>query len=254
MAESFASSIQSGNFASYAGAVAGSLVFGAIGKSASLGLASRMGKSAYTFGGGFIQGTVEFGLAGFGVGFGGALGGGASLKDAAKAGAKVATVSGTIGGVIQGSYMAGWQNTLHGNTKAEVAKAQAARSALNTDQSLKVTLKGRADRPTGRTRNKFLGKGQIHPLDTFTASTVEGTLAGKSTPGGTFIPVEYSYVHQREMAQHVLEFEFKNSNWDLIRKTKIDGTERWEDVYHFKQIHWELGGTSPDVRFDFENK
>ena len=123
-----ADAIQTGNWLGFAGSVIGSYggaqIFGAIGQQMAGGLAKAMGETAWGFAGGALMGAVEFGMAGFGAGFGGALGGGASLKEAFKAGGLSAAFSGGIGAGIQGSYMAGWQNPLHGMSAAGVAQAQ----------------------------------------------------------------------------------------------------------------------------------
>ena len=121
---SAATAIQTGNVAGFVGGLVGGAVFGAIGQGVGLGMATSMGGGAYTFLGGAIAGAAEFGLAGFGSGFGGALASGASFRESFKAGGQGAAFGAAIGAGIQGSYMAGWQDALHGNSVEQVAVAQ----------------------------------------------------------------------------------------------------------------------------------
>lgn len=115
----------SGNWGGLAGGIAGGLIGGAIGWQAAVaGGALLTTQAASTFLGGFAIGAVEFGAAGFGSGFGAALGSGASFSDAMSAGLMTGAIAGVAGGIIQGSYMAGWQNTVHGASKADILRAK----------------------------------------------------------------------------------------------------------------------------------
>ena len=93
-----------------------------------------MGASAFSFAGGTLIGAVEFGMSGFGAGFGSALGSGAGFEEALKSGGMGAAMGAATGAAIEGSYLAGWQNTLHGANRNEVGKA----SGVKRQVSLKV--------------------------------------------------------------------------------------------------------------------
>jgi len=111
------------NWGSFAGGIIGVAVGGALGVWAASGVAGFLGDSAFTFGGGFLIGATEFGIAGFGAGFGSALGGGTSFGGSLKSGLITGGVSAIIGGIVEGSYLAGWQNSLHGMDREAVGKA-----------------------------------------------------------------------------------------------------------------------------------
>ncbi len=113
-------SIQTGNMLGFVGGVVGGAVFGALGKSLALGIASKMGDFARTFTGGAIGGAIEFGMGGFGSGFGAALASGESFSDSLKAGGMGAAIGAATGAAIQGSYIAGWQDSLHGYSVGEL--------------------------------------------------------------------------------------------------------------------------------------
>ena len=110
----------SGNWGGFAGGMAGSIVGGALGIGAASGIYKAFGESAFSFGAGFLGGAAEFGLSGFGVGFGSTLGAGGSFNDALQSGLIAGGVSAVAGGIIQGSYLAGWQNQLHGTDRRQV--------------------------------------------------------------------------------------------------------------------------------------
>lgn len=119
--------VQNNNLAGFFAGLAGGYVFGAIGESVALGMASKMSESFLnSFAGGFALGAVEFGIGGFGSGLFSAAASGGDAGDVFRSGLIGAGIGGGIGGVIQGSYMAGWQNTLHGAEKGEIAQARAA--------------------------------------------------------------------------------------------------------------------------------
>ena len=113
----------------FAGGIVGGAVFGALGKGLSLGVESQFSSAfAHTFTAGAIGGAIEFGLGGFGAGLGAglgaALGSGASLGQAFRAGGIGAAMGAVAGVAIQGSYQAGWQNTMHGNSFGEIDAAR----------------------------------------------------------------------------------------------------------------------------------
>lgn len=114
---------QSGNFGSFAAGFGASVALGAIGRWAAIGMGGAMLESAKSFTGGFAIGAVEFGLSGFGAGFASSYAGGASFSDALKTGARSGAIGAAVGGVIQGSYMAGWQNSLHGASKHDIYRS-----------------------------------------------------------------------------------------------------------------------------------
>ncbi len=116
--------IQTGNILGLAGGIVGGAVFGAIGKGFALGVAARMGDLGRSFIGGAIGGTIEFGMGGFGSGFGAALASGESFKESLSAGGIGAAIGGITGAAIQGSYIAGWQDSLHGYSVGELGLAQ----------------------------------------------------------------------------------------------------------------------------------
>ena len=109
------------------GAFAGGLIGGAIGGGLGIGvgkaLAGALGANSFNFLGGAIIGAGEFGMAGFGSGFGSAVGSGASFRDSLKAGGMGAAIGAATGAIIEGSYLAGWQNKLHGLSRNAIGKA-----------------------------------------------------------------------------------------------------------------------------------
>ena len=113
----------SGDMGSFAAGFGASVALGAAGRWAAIGLGGAMLESAKSFAGGFAIGAVEFGLSGFGAGFASSYAGGASFSDAMEAGGRGALIGAAVGGVIEGSYMAGWQNSLHGASRQDVYKA-----------------------------------------------------------------------------------------------------------------------------------
>jgi len=137
--------VQTGSVIGFAGGIVGGAVFGAIGKSLALGMVGSIGQSAWTFTGGAITGAVEFGLGGFGSGFGASLASGRSFTESIKAGAAGAAIGAVTGAAIQGSYMAGWQDSLHGYSYGEAALAQASGNLQNLpriDSVLRSRTKG----------------------------------------------------------------------------------------------------------------
>ena len=134
MAISAYTAVQTGSILGFAGGIVGGAVFGALGKSLSLGLAGMMSAEfSKTFIGGALIGAVEFGMGGFGAGFGASVASGRSLSDSMRAGAIGAAMGAVTGAVIEGSYRAGWQNKLHGDSNKEFADAQ----AKTADQAMK---------------------------------------------------------------------------------------------------------------------
>lgn len=109
--------------AAMAGAFVGAMLFAPIGKSLAGCIAGKLGGSSYTFAGGFLIGGAEFATAGFGAGFGGALASGANIDEAFGAGLEGFASGFAIGGLIEGSYLAGWQDELHGMSREEVLEA-----------------------------------------------------------------------------------------------------------------------------------
>lgn len=71
---------------------------------------------------GAVVGGIEFGASGFGAGFGASIGSGESFKDAARIGLVTAGVSAIAGAIIEGSYMAGWQSSMHGATVGDLLR------------------------------------------------------------------------------------------------------------------------------------
>jgi hypothetical protein len=131
-----ATAIESGNPLSFVGAVVGGAVFGGIGKSLASSIASTMTKSfANSFIGGAIIGGVEFGIAGFGAGLGAGLASGQSFPQALKSAGIGAGLGAVTGAIIEGSYMAGWQNSMHGLSKGEI---EAARNAQRGSRLFKL--------------------------------------------------------------------------------------------------------------------
>ena len=122
--------IESGNPLSFVGAVVGGAVFGGVGKSLASSIASTMTKSfTNSFIGGAIIGSVEFGIAGFGAGLGAGLASGQSFPQALKSAGIGAGFGAATGAIIEGSYMAGWQNSMHGLSEGEIEAARASRIA-----------------------------------------------------------------------------------------------------------------------------
>lgn len=118
--------VQTGNVLGLTGGIIGGAVFGAIGKSIAGNLiTANIGDLAYKFAGGAIEGAVEFGISGFGAGFGAALASGENFKDSLRAGGVGAAIGAATGSIIQGSYKAGWQNSLHGISIPESVGLQA---------------------------------------------------------------------------------------------------------------------------------
>jgi len=120
--------IQTGNVLGFVGGIVGGAILGSIGKNIAVGIAGRAGlESAYnnSFWGGAIGGAIEFGAGGFGSGFGAALASGESFSDSLGAGGIGAAAGGIMGAAIQGSYIAGWQDSVHGYSIPEVGAREA---------------------------------------------------------------------------------------------------------------------------------
>lgn len=90
-------------------------------------IAGSLGSAAETFAGGFLAGGIEFGTAGFFAGAGSALAAGGDFGDAMKAGGMGFATGFITGGIIQGTYMAGWQDVLHGMSREDVVQARLSR-------------------------------------------------------------------------------------------------------------------------------
>ncbi len=133
------------------GGMVGGAVLGAVGKEVALGMTRQMGNAAFTFAGGAIGGAIEFGAGGFGSGFGASLASGQGFGEAFKAGGIGAAIGAGSGAVIQGSYMAGWQNSLHGYSAAEVAGAQGLPSGIGSILNASGEARARLGR-TGKVR------------------------------------------------------------------------------------------------------
>jgi RHS repeat-associated protein len=141
--------IQTGNAWGFVGGLVGGAVFGAVGKELALGLAGAMGNSAFSFAGGAVIGAVEFGISGFGSGFGAAVASGASFSDSLKAGGMGVAIGAATGAVIQGSYMAGWQDKMHGLSRREIYEDGIRRiHALNANKADRIPV-AVGDRPLG---------------------------------------------------------------------------------------------------------
>lgn len=110
------------NVAGFVGGLVGGAIFGGIGKSIGSSIAGTMSSS---FMAGAIVGAVEFGIGGFGAGLGAGLASGRGLPSALKSAGFGAATGAVMGAAIEGSYMAGWQKSIHGLSKAEIAAAQA---------------------------------------------------------------------------------------------------------------------------------
>lgn len=133
------------------GAGIGGMVGSFIGAGAADVVSGFLGEAAFSFGGGFLIGATEFGIAGFGAGFGGALGGGANLGDAAAVGLMSGGIGAVAGGIIEGSYLAGWQDTLHGRSRKQVYESAMRRlrsRSLTKNDFTTITV---GSRPVGRT-------------------------------------------------------------------------------------------------------
>jgi RHS repeat-associated protein len=113
--------VKTGNIGGFVGGLVGGAAFGFAGQHFAVGLASSFGKGAFSFVGGAISGAAEFAIGGFGAGFGAALGSGQSARDSFRVGGRGAAFGAVAGAAIQGSYMAGWQNELHGYSAGAVA-------------------------------------------------------------------------------------------------------------------------------------
>ena len=137
------SAAQTRNWGGFAGAVAGGMIGGWAGGGLAGQLAGTLGNSAFTFAGGFAIGAVEMGLGGFGAGFGGALGSGASMGQALKAGAIGGAIGAVTGRLMEGSYLAGWQHSLHGMDYNQVGKASGVQRQLSVS-ILERDLPGKA--------------------------------------------------------------------------------------------------------------
>ena len=124
MAISGYTAIQTGNIWGLAGGIVGGAVFGALGKTLGGDLAGVLGESTYSFGGGALIGAVEFGMGGFGSGFGAALASGQSIGQAFRSGGMGAAIGAGTGAMIEGSYMAGWQNSMHGLSRQGAFESQ----------------------------------------------------------------------------------------------------------------------------------
>ena len=64
-------------------------------------------------------------MGGFGSGLGAVLASGESFGNSLKAGGMGAAIGAVSGAAIQGSYVEGWQNSLHGYSIGELGAAQA---------------------------------------------------------------------------------------------------------------------------------
>ncbi|MEW5757848.1 MAG: RHS repeat-associated core domain-containing protein, partial [Candidatus Omnitrophota bacterium] len=114
---------RTGNWGGFGAGVAGGLLGGFVGGAAAGGLSNAFIQGGINFGEGFLIGAAEMGIAGFGSGFFGALGSGANAGDAAKSGGISAGISAMAGGLLEGSYAAGWQDSVHfRDTRADEIK------------------------------------------------------------------------------------------------------------------------------------
>jgi RHS repeat-associated protein len=130
----------SGNMLGFVGGLAGGAVFGALGKGIARGLSGVMEKAAYNGFGGALIGAVEFGVSGFGSGLTAAAASGANLRQAIRAGGQGAVMGSISGAMIQGSYIAGWQDQLHGLSRREIYENGIKRSyALSVKAGDKTT-------------------------------------------------------------------------------------------------------------------
>ena len=175
---------QTGNWMGFAGSIIGGAVFGAIGKSLASSISGTMSSNfANSFAGGAIIGAVEFGTAGFGAGLVGGLAGGASVKDSFHMAGIGSAMGAASGAIIQGSYMAGWQDSVHGLSKGEYVQARLNRAG----GFMRSCSTGRAANILGDLQKNYdmalLGIKQfgpggtaIHP-DVYASST-SGSLAG----------------------------------------------------------------------------
>jgi len=120
---SFTTAVNTGNWGGFAGGLAGGLIGGYLGGGVANSISGMLGEQSFTFGGGFLIGASEMGVAGFGGSFGGALGDGASFSDAMKSGAMGFGIGAVIGGLIEGSYLSGMQDFAHGMNRESVGKA-----------------------------------------------------------------------------------------------------------------------------------
>ena len=112
----------SGDIGAFAIGTAASSVLGGFCRGIGQAFDPALGNFSETFMGGFIIGAAEFGAAGFASGFVSEYARTGSGSSALRGAAWGAAISGGIGGLIEGSYKAGWQDTMHG-TPRKVKKA-----------------------------------------------------------------------------------------------------------------------------------
>jgi RHS repeat-associated protein len=137
---SLQSTVSTGSWGAFAGGLAGGLIGGYVGGTLAGQVAGALGKSAFTFGGGFLIGATEMGAAGFGGSFGGALGRGASFGEAMKQGAIGFGIGAAVGGLVEGSYLGGMQNIAHGQSRGDIYEAGIKRlNALSVKNADKTT-------------------------------------------------------------------------------------------------------------------
>ncbi len=123
MGISAATAIQTGNVWGFVGGLVGGAALGGLASNLGSNLAAGMIQSGASWGfAGAVGGAAEFAIAGFGSGFGAALASGASLKESFSAGGIGAAWGATAGAIIQGSYLAGWQESLHGFSKGDLKR------------------------------------------------------------------------------------------------------------------------------------
>jgi RHS repeat-associated protein len=113
------------NWKGIVGGLVGGLLFAPIAFGVGSFVASTLTASAATsFAGGFLIGAAEFGVAGFGAGFGSGFAQTEDFRSALESGAWGALTGAITGGLIEGSYLAGWQDVLHGLSRADVVQSQ----------------------------------------------------------------------------------------------------------------------------------
>jgi len=126
----------SGNLGAFAIGTAASFALGPLAKGIGLSVAKALGGMAETFIGGALIGAAEFGAAGFASGFVTEYARTGSGSSALRAGAWGAAIGGAIGAAVEGSYMAGWQDKMHGVSKADL-------KAINSGQTQAVIDTGK---------------------------------------------------------------------------------------------------------------
>jgi RHS repeat-associated protein len=109
--------------------VAGGFAFGVIGATIAKGIGGFLGAASETFLGGAIIGSVEFGIGGFGAGLASGFASGMSAGEAFRNAGYGAVAGAILGVAIEGSYMAGWQDVLHGASREEIIQARLDRIA-----------------------------------------------------------------------------------------------------------------------------